>query len=104
MSTSWATVRPPGARRPSRRRYREREGRPAARLALDPDPPAVQLHELLCESEPEPCALRLLVRGADLAELFEHRLEILCGDADTGVSDGDRGLPIRRHGRDLDPP
>jgi hypothetical protein len=69
-------------------RYRERERRALTYLARDPDPPAVQLHELPTQSEPQPRPLGLLLRRPHLPELLEHRLLVLWGDADPGVTNG----------------
>ena len=61
-----------------------------AHLALDPDPPAVQLHELLGERQAEPRALlRAGVLPANLAELLEDGRLVLGRDPDPRVADGD---------------
>src|SRR5262249_23237047 len=61
----------------------EGERRPAAHLALDPDPTPVQLHELLGQRQPEAGPLLLAgVVAANLAELLEDRRLILGGDPD----------------------
>src|SRR5262245_21830947 len=75
-----------------------------ARLALNPDPPAVQLHELLRERQPEPGALLLAgVVSPDLAELLEDRRLILGRDPDPRVADGDRDAVVGRCGNEADP-
>src|SRR4030095_9519422 len=68
-------------------RDRERESRADSNLALHPDPRAVDLHELPTHGKPQPGALDLLGRCPDLAELLEHRLLILRGDAHSGIAD-----------------
>src|SRR5262249_32849804 len=79
---------------------REGERRPLADLALDPDPPPVQLHELLGQRQPEPRALLLAgVVPPDLAELLEDRRLILRRDADPRVADGDGDHVVGRRGR-----
>jgi transposase-like protein len=65
----------------------ERERRALAHLALDPDPPAVQLDELPTQGQPQPRALHLLRRRSHLLELLEHLLLIFRSDADPGVAD-----------------
>src|SRR4030095_17152341 len=79
------------------------EGRAAPSLARDPDAAAVELDELAVESQPEPGALRLLVRRPDLAELLEDLLLILGRDPDAGVADRDLHPLIPGDGRDFDP-
>src|SRR5262249_1826439 len=68
-------------------RQRERECRAHAQLALHPDPTPMQLDELPTEGQTQPSALHLLVCRPHLAELLEHRVLILRGDADTGIAD-----------------
>ena len=51
----------------------------------------MELDEFAGQGQPEPGALRLLVRGADLPELLEHRPLILRGDANARVRDGHFG-------------
>src|SRR5689334_6029789 len=77
-------------------RERECERRALTGLALDPDTPAVQLDELAREREAETGALVLLgVVRPDLAELFEHRVEIFRGNADAGIAHGDLDLAVQ---------
>src|SRR5262249_25799896 len=85
---------------------REGERRPLAYLALDPDPPPVQLDELLGQRQPEPRALLLPgVVPADLAELLEDGRLVLGRDADPRVADGDRDdIRGRRGGEAHSPP
>src|SRR5262245_3236736 len=85
-------------------RDREREGRALPQLALDPDLAAVQLHELPTQGQSQSGALDPLVRCPHLAELLEHRLLILRGDADPGVADGHLYKAILRHCPYFDPP
>src|SRR4030095_9120805 len=80
------------------------EGRAAPSLARDPDAAAVELDELAGESQPEPGALRLLVRRPDLAELLEDLLLILGRDPDAGVADRDLYPLIPGAGGVFDPP
>ena len=62
------------------------EGRPAARLALDPDPAAVQLDELLRQGQAEARALLLAhLVAPHLAELFEDGRLVFRGDPDAEV-------------------
>src|SRR5262245_37963613 len=75
-------------------RQRERERRTGAQLALHPDPPPVQLDKLPAQGQSQPSALNLLVRGPYLTELLEHRLLVLRGDADSGISDKNLNQPI----------
>src|SRR5262249_39429771 len=73
-------------------------------LALDPDPPPVQLHELLGQRQPEPRALLLAgVVPADLAELLEDGRLVLGRDPDPRVADGDRDAVPGHVGREVDP-
>ena len=78
-------------------RQGERERRSAADLALDPDPPAVQLHDPLRERQAEPRALALArVVRPHLAELLEDQLVILLVDSDAVIdhADLDRNRPL----------
>src|SRR5215468_9872502 len=68
-------------------RNREREGRASSDLALHPDPSTVQLDELPRQGQSQARALDPFGRHPDLLELFEDRLLILRGDADSGVAD-----------------
>ena len=77
---------------------------PDAHLALDPDPPAMQLDELPRQGQPEPGALHLLRRRPHLPELLEDRLLVLGRDADARVAHRDLDDPIHRHRPDVDPP
>src|SRR5215468_11849574 len=70
-------------------RNRERERRALPELALHPDPPAVQLHKLPAQGEPQARALHLFGRRPHLAKLLEDLLLVLRGDADAGVTDRD---------------
>jgi hypothetical protein len=77
---------------------------PRPTLALDPDPPAVQLHELLSERQPEPRALLLAgMLAPNLAELLEDRRLILGRDPDARIADGDRDGPLGCRGGEADP-
>src|SRR5262245_27846361 len=69
-------------------RQREGERGALAQLALNPNPPPVQLHELLgqCQAEPRPLLLAGVV-PADLTELLEDRRLILRRDPDPRVAD-----------------
>src|SRR5262245_21783240 len=70
-----------------------------AHVALDPDPPPVQLHELFGQRQPEPRALLLAhVVPADLAELLEDGRLVLGRDPDPRVAGGDRDAVVGRHG------
>src|SRR4029450_9419436 len=70
--------------------HREGKRRPLAHVALDPDPPTMQLHELLGQRQPESRALLLPgVLSADLAELLENGRLVLRRDPDPRVADGD---------------
>src|SRR4030095_12791832 len=84
-------------------RDRERESRDYSNLALHPDPPAMELHKLPTQGKPQPGALDLLGRRPDLAELLEHRLLILRGDAHSGIADSDLYNPILWLGPDFNP-
>src|SRR4029453_12882130 len=69
---------------------RAAERRPLTHVALDPDPPPMQLHELLGQRQSEPRALLLAgVLAPHLAELLEDGRLILGRDADPSVADGD---------------
>src|SRR5262249_14672944 len=62
-----------------------------AYLAFNPDPPPMQLHELLRQRQAEPGALLLAgVVPPDLAKLLEDGRLILERDPDPCVADGDR--------------
>src|SRR5262249_52396021 len=83
---------------------REGERRPLAHVTLDPDPPAVELHELPSQRQPEPRALLLAsIVPPDLAELLEDRRLILGRNPDPRVTDGDRDAVLRCGGREADP-
>src|SRR5262245_17323890 len=84
-------------------RERECERRARADLALDPDPPAMELDELPGEGYSEPCALHLLRCHPDLPELLEHRLLVFRGDAHPGVRHRDLRHAVHDAGADLDP-
>src|SRR5215831_21145007 len=81
----------------STQRNRERERRAHTRLALHPDPPAVEFYKLPAQGEPESRTLNLLRRRPHLAELLEDFLLILRGDADPGVADRDLRESILWH-------
>src|SRR5262245_46507782 len=85
---------------PMAHREAECERRPLTHLALDPDPPPVQLHELLGQRQPEPRALRLpRIVAPHLAELFEDRRLVLGRNPDPCVAHRDRDEVVgcRRH-------
>src|SRR5262245_37672946 len=83
-------------------RQREREGRARAEVTLHPDASAVQLDELAAEREPEPGALGLLLRFADLLELLAYRFVILRRDADAGVRHRDLHTAVRQRRAHVD--
>src|SRR5262249_55683474 len=85
-------------------RNRERERRAHALLALHPDPPAVEFHELPAQGEAEPRALDLLCGCAHLAELLEDLLLILRSNANPGIADRDLHEAILGHCAHVDPP
>src|SRR5262249_40353325 len=70
---------------PHRDRKRERRANPL--LTLHPDPPAMELHKLTAEGEPQPGAFHLLARRPRLTELLEDLLLVLSGNADRRVAD-----------------
>ena len=62
---------------------------------LDPDTPAVHLHDLLGDGEPEASATLCLGKGAvDLVELLKDARLLLLGDARSGVQHADGELTI----------
>src|SRR5262245_33470018 len=67
---------------------RERKRRAGSFLALVPNPPTMEFHKLPAQSQTQPRTLYLLCRRPHLAELFEHFLLILRGNADPCVADG----------------
>ena len=74
-------------------RDREEEPAPRAERALDPDPAAVELHELARDREPEPRPVVLARRRrVHLRELAEDEVVVLGGDPDPGVPDLDDEL------------
>src|SRR5262249_57063317 len=82
----------------------ERERGPLADPALDPDPPPVQLHELLGQRQSEPGALLFAgIIPPDLAELLEDRRLVFGRNADACVADRDRDDALGRCGGDADP-
>src|SRR5262249_45068786 len=85
-------------------RQRESECGTRPQLALHPDPAPVQLDELPTQGQPQPSAFHLLVRRSHLAELLEHCLLILRGDADPGVADRDLDQPVLWHCAHFDVP
>src|SRR6185436_1147192 len=85
-------------------RDRERERGAHAHLALHPDPPAVQLDELPTQGQSQPGALDLLVRRPHLAELLEHRLLILRGDAHPRIADRHLDHAVLSCGPDVNAP
>src|SRR5262249_20627632 len=84
-------------------RNRERERGACPELALHPDPAAVEFHELPAQGEPQPRALYLHRRRPHLAELLEHFLLILWGNADPGVCDRDLHESILWYGAYFNP-
>src|SRR5687768_12817385 len=71
----WRRITPsPSRARWSGGRDREGERRADARLALDPDPPPMELDELPAQRQPETRPFRFPVRRADLPEFLEHRV------------------------------
>src|SRR5262245_62852837 len=81
---------------------REREGRPLPDLALDPDPPPVQLDELPAERQPQPSTLGLLVRSADLPEFLEDRLLVLGRNPDPRIGHRDLDRVLQWPSLDID--
>src|SRR5579862_2524091 len=72
-------------------RYREEEGGPGARLAVDAHPAAEQLRELPAQREAQPGpAQTLLNRRVELHEVVEERGLMFPGDADAGVGHRER--------------
>src|SRR5204863_6769527 len=90
--------------RAARRWQREREGAAPPRLALDPDPPAVELDERAAEREAQTGALLGGAVGpSGLGELVEYAHLIRGRDAHAGVADRDQhagalGLGLERDG------
>src|SRR5262249_1757482 len=83
---------------------REGERGPLADVALDPDPPALQLDELLGQGQAEPRPLLLPgVVPADLAELLEDGRLVPGRDPDARVADGNRDDALGRRGGEADP-
>src|SRR5919204_6478704 len=72
----------------------EHERAPLAKLAVDPDPAAVQLDEPLRQREAEAGSLPLLDARIGLLELVEDPLVILGGDAGTRVGHRDPHLAV----------
>src|SRR5215831_10379336 len=85
-------------------RHGEREGRTHTLLALHRDLPPVEFHKLPAQGQPQPRALHLLRCRPHLAELLEHLLLILGGDADSRVADRDLHESILWRCADVDPP
>src|SRR5947209_4803628 len=73
------------------------EDEPAAvsRLALHPDPPAVQLDQTLGERQPEARALVLFDPDGRLLEFLEDPLAIDCRDPRPGIGDRHDYLAVR---------
>jgi GAF domain-containing protein len=70
--------------------------RPLTDVALDPDPPSVQLHELLGERQAQPRALLLpSVLATDLAELLAFSFTLPIRLDEKGASDQGGGEPPR---------
>src|SRR5262249_56059933 len=83
----------------------ERERGPLADPALDPDPPPVQLHELLGQRQSEPGALLFAgIIPPDLAELLEDGRLVFGRNADACVADRDRDHALGRCGGAAPPP
>src|SRR5262249_31429248 len=85
-------------------RQGERERRACPKLALDPDPPAVELYKLPAQGEPEPGTLDLLGRRPHLTKLLKDLLLILWSDANSGVADRHLHEAILWHCADIDTP
>src|SRR5579883_983938 len=74
-------------------RQLEREAAALADLSLEPDPPAVRLHDVAHDGELEPRGARFrLVRALD--EALEDALALLGGDARPRVADRDQHRPV----------
>src|ERR1039458_10714050 len=73
------------------RAQREKEGAPPARSALDPDRPAVQIHQPFGDGQPQPGSFRdRSRRGVHLVKLVENGFELGAGNTDSGVPNTDR--------------
>src|SRR5215813_14502890 len=83
-------------------RQRERERRSLSHLTLHPDPPAVQLYKLPAQGEPQPRALRLLLRPAHLPEFLEHCLLVFGSNSNAGIRHRDLGHPVDEAGTHVD--
>src|SRR5262245_27564781 len=106
MSWAWRPAATLVARTPAVGREGQGEGErgTVAHLAFNPDPPPVELHELLGQRQSEPRALLLpRVVPADLTELLEDRRLIFGRDPNARVADGDGDGVLRRGGREADP-
>src|SRR5439155_15656351 len=97
-----------GPARPSRRgrprRQRKDESATFARLAVDPDSPAVQLHEPLRERKPETRPFALTCTRLRLLELLEVPPLILGRDTRPRVRDRYEDLSVERRRLELDTP
>src|ERR1017187_8303328 len=84
---------------------REREAASIARLALQPNPPAMLLHESFRDGKTQSgaCAAAL-GSGAHLIELVKDRPVLVFGNTDPGVRDRDFRETVARRGLHTDLP
>src|SRR4029450_14071702 len=86
-------------------RTRQEDRDAAATPALPADASTVHLDEPLGDAEPESRATVLPGDGrVDLAELGEDVLDLVLGDADSGVGPLEREPPVGEAHVDVDPP
>src|SRR5262245_65501542 len=81
---------------------REREGRSLSDLALDPDPPPVQLDELPAEGQSQSSPLGFLVRSANLTKFLEDRLLVFGCNVDPRIRHRNLNRSVTGPSRDLD--
>src|SRR5437660_1618284 len=80
----------------------DRKGRALSRSALDGDPAAEHLAEMLRDGEPEPCAAILSRRRQiGLTECLKQPALLLIGHADPGIAADQRDFAVGTY--DLDP-
>src|SRR5665213_1294758 len=79
---------------------RKREAASIARLALEPDPPAMLLHESLRDGKTQSGASAARGSGAHLIELIKYGLVLVFGNTDSSVRDRDLCEAAARLGLD----
>src|SRR5262245_45837370 len=83
---------------------RERERRANPYLALDPDPPAMQLDELPAQGKAQPGAFLLRRADPHLTKFLEDSLQVFRRDSDPRIADRHLDRSVNRRRANVNPP